>query len=287
MELPWRFSATMIQMQAYDLERIATICHEAGIERLEGSYRMLDALSDRELDALARRYEQAGVRFDSFHLPLAPGEIDLASFYETQRRASVQRTAAWIERSARVGTRIGVQHAGNSLYNVEREGVDRFMDQLRKSLDELLPVAERHDYTLALENIGARDHSPRFGSLPEHFQRVRREIDHPNLGFCFDTGHGLMSLGLDQEDRMFDAMGERLCAFHLADNTGDNRDAHLAPGRGLVNWRSVFRRAAAAHFIGTMCIEAPPFAPGPNYSTDAWRQLFEDTAALAREALAN
>lgn len=273
----------MIKLRAYGVEQIPDICQEAGIDRLEGSYRLFDPYTGRALERIAKRYEDAGIRFDTFHLPLAP-DVDLAACYETTRRASVARTAEWIERSTCFGTRIGIQHPTASCFNVEMEGFGRLLDQLRRSLEELLPVAERHAYTIALENIGAREYGARFGSLPEHFERLSREFDHPNLGFCFDTGHGMMSLGPGGEGPMFDAMGSRLVAFHLNDNCGD-ADAHMAPGRGLVDWTTVFQRAAQLGFEGTMCIEASPFAPGPAHKSDAWRRLMSDTAQLAEQAV--
>jgi sugar phosphate isomerase/epimerase len=82
------------------------------------------------------------------------------------------------------------------------------------------------------------------------------------------------------------AMGPRLAGFHLADNAGD-RDSHLAPGRGLVDWGRVFRGAAGLGFAGSMCIETPPFAQGPEYRPEAWRELVAQTDRLARQALGN
>ena len=75
-------------------------------------------------------------------------------------------------------------------------------------------------------------------------------------------------------------MGDRMVAYHLADNAGD-RDSHLAPGHGRVDWATVFRKAAERGYDGTMCIETPPFAAGPNYSVEAWKAMVDDTAKLA------
>ena len=79
-------------------------------------------------------------------------------------------------------------------------------------------------------------------------------------------------------------MGSRLAAFHLADNAGD-RDSHLAPGHGRVEWGPVFRKAAELGYEFTMCIETAPFAFGPEYSRDAWKQMVTDTDALVEQAL--
>jgi hypothetical protein len=40
-------------------------------------------------------------------------------------------------------------------------------------------------------------------------------------------------------------------------------------------------------YAGSMCIETPPFAhaSGGDYPAEAWRQMVEDTARLAADAL--
>jgi hypothetical protein len=35
-----------------------------------------------------------------------------------------------------------------------------------------------------------------------------------------------------------------------------------------------------------MCIETPPFAPGPDYGDDAWRAMVDEVRALAAAASA-
>lgn len=76
-------------------------------------------------------------------------------------------------------------------------------------------------------------------------------------------------------------MKPALRAFHLVDNAGD-RDSHLAPGHGLVDWAQVAALLAEIGFTGTACIEAPPFAYGPDYSVAAWAAYLRDTKQLLR-----
>lgn len=283
MPLPWKFSIAISQLQPVDLDRLPDLCREAGVDRLEGTAKVFDRFSDADLSRLASRFHDAGVRFDTYHLPYETAD-DVSSFYETIRRGSVDRARRGMERSLVLGARIGIQHPTTCFFGTEVEGWDRMVGQLRKSMDELLPLAERLGYTIALENVPKRVHGPRLGSIPGHIAILRESFNHPSLGFCLDTGHALMSVGLDGEEGYFDAAGAKLVAFHLADNSGD-RDLHLAPGRGLVNWTTVFRRAHRLGFTGTMCIETPPFSPGPPHAPAAMRQLIADTTALAEKAL--
>ena len=181
----------------------------------------------------------------------------------------------------RSGHRSAIQHPTTSTFSVDDEGLDRFLRQLGKSLKTLLDVAEKNRFTIAIENMGAKG---KLGSQPEHFERFKQEFDHPNLGFCLDTGHAMMALGPERAGEFFGVMAPKIVAFHLADNAGD-RDSHLAPRHGLVDWTGFFRRVSEIQFSRAMCIEAPPFAPGLDYRPEAWREMVADVDALVRAAL--
>ena len=79
---------------------------------------------------------------------------------------------------------------------------------------------------------------------------------------------------------VFHELKEHLIAFHLADNGGD-RDSHLAPGHGNFFWKEFFTELEKINFKNTLCIEAPPFAFGPDYSVSAWKKMIDDTKKLS------
>ena len=262
-------------------EAVAETCRAAGIGGLEPFWSALEGWSERRYDEVGAIYRGAGIALETFHLPFGV-EHDLASFYESARRAAVDSVSAWMERSVRLGSRIGILHPGGSYHPVEVEGVDPYLRAFDRSITTLLERAAALDYTLAVENLPPRDGVARFGSRPKHLARIAAEFQHPNLGFCFDTGHALMT-GRDAIHGYFTAMGSRLVAFHLSDSPGD-RDLHLAPGHGNVDWPRVFRHMGDLGFSGYACIETPPFAAGPDYQTDAWRAMIEETDALVAAA---
>ena len=108
--------------------------------------------------------------------------------------------------------------------------------------------------TVAIENLLPDEDGGRLGSRPEHFERFARAFDHPNMGFCLDTGHALVA-GRQEAHAFPAAMGERLIAFHLADNAGD-RGSHLAQ----------------QDYGHSVCIETPSFDFGPDFTDDAWKR---------------
>jgi sugar phosphate isomerase/epimerase len=277
----WLLTTTGYTFTGKSAQEIRDICLAAGLAGIEGAPPLFQNLSDAEVESFRRIFEDAGLRIATFHLPFSAAD-DIASFYHSQREVAVATMAHWMKRAALVGARVGIQHPTTTGYDVAKEGLERYLEHIGQSLDTLLPIAEELGFTLAIENMLPRD-GGRFCSHPTHISCLIERFDHPHLGFCLDTGHALVSLA-DNAPEMQDAMGSRLVAYHLADNAGD-RDSHLAPGHGRVDWSTVFRQAAAANYGNTMCIETPPFAAGPDYSIQAWKSMVDECRQLIATAL--
>jgi sugar phosphate isomerase/epimerase len=224
------------------------------------------------------------VTVSSLHLPFHEKD-DVAAFYETERVKAVDTLSMWMERAAALGAKVVVLHPSARNIDSLVEGFGRFLKQLGRSLNVLIPIAETLGLTISVENMTPGD-GIRFGSQPDHFQRFFAEFKHSHFGFCLDTGHAFVSGGEKGPSLMLAAMAPALVAFHLADNAGD-RDSHLAPGKGRINWHRLFRDVMALGFNRTMCIEAPPFtAISPKgYAMQAWSQLVHDTETLVEEAM--
>lgn len=283
METTWSWSVTGYSHLGRTHEQIRRTCRHAGLSGVEGAAEMFPDSTPAALERVAAEYRADGLAFDTFHLPFE-AEDDIASFYETTRRKAADKALRWIEAAGALGVRAAIQHPTTCRHDVEVDGIDTFFAQLGRSLEPMLERAAACGVTIALENMLPGDAGGRLGSRPEHFERWARQFSHPNLGFCLDTGHALVAARA-RAPEFPAAMGERLVAFHLADNAGD-RDAHLGPGHGRVEWGHVFRTAAALGHAHSLCIETPPFAYGPDYTDDAWKGLVDDTAALARGARA-
>ncbi len=278
----WTLTTTGYTFSGKSAEEIRDICQAAGLAGIEGAPPLLQDLSDTEIESFRRIFEDAGLKITTFHLPFSSAD-DIASFYNTQREAAVATMVEWMKRASLVGATVGIQHPTTTRYDVTKEGLERYLGHIGKSLEAMLPEAEKLGFTIAVENMLPAG-GDRFFSIPEHITCIAEKFDHPNLGFCLDTGHALVALP-DRASKMQDVMGNWLAAYHLADNAGD-RDSHLAPGHGRVDWEIVFRKASEAGYSGTMCIETPPFAAGPDYSIDAWKGMVEECHALEESALA-
>ena len=265
--MEFRFSA--------ELQRLFS---QAGFDAVELMPGILAPLTIEQAAQLGKEYRAAGVPAETVHLPFEGLQFDIADFYESRRRKAVEHIRHLMERAAAAGAEAGILHPSCSREPVDVNGFDRYFAQMALSMAELLREAERVDLALAVENLPPVP-GGRYGSLPEHFRRFASEFGHSHLCFCLDTGHALMANGHDGTIELMEAMGDRLRAFHLSDTPGD-RDLHLAPGHGAVDFPRVFAHARNLDALA-MCIETPPFAPGPDYGDDAWRAMVDEVRSLA------
>lgn len=284
-KIKWTWSTTGFGFAGKTHEEICSLSCEAELAGIEGVAPLFDGMSPSRAEAVGDMYRDAGLRIETFHLPFG-ADNDIASLYREARKTAVRTARRWMEIAHALGSTVCIQHPAQFHGVPDAAETDATVAALAASLDELLPAAEGLNLKIALENMlpGRGGKRGRFGSHPEDFTRMLSEFGHPALGFCLDTGHALVAAH-DKANEFLDAMAPGLIAFHLVDNAGD-RDSHLAPGRGNVDWDYTFRGMHRLGYTGQACIETPPFAFGPDYQPEAWKQLVSDTEALALRALA-
>lgn len=263
-------------------EEIIQICNESGFAGIEGCPPLFNNRSENELQQIGKLFRDSGVSIETFHLPHKnPLKDDLATLYEVDRRKVESNIKKSIDQAAILGSTIGIVHPTTRKdYNTNEEGIDRLLGQMGKTLEALLRHGEQYNFKIAVENMLPYT-GERLGCKVEHLEKILSRYDHPNLGFCFDTGHALVSAG-EKAMELFRFMKDRVIAFHLDDNAGD-RDSHLAPGHGRFFWKEFFAELREMNFQNTICVEAPPFAYGPDYSIEAWKTLHEELRTLAEE----
>lgn len=272
-----RFSVPAFQISPEDLEAAFPAVAAAGFSGIEAHDTVVSQRGSAQISRIRERAEQNGVPFTSYHLPFGE-RYDIGCFYESERREAVARVGESMRMAALLGAPVVIQHPASRLASIEIEPPERYREQLLRSLQTLVPLAQELRLRIAIENMMQHEHLCYF-SLPEHIRDLAEAVDDSSVGFCLDTGHALISLGRKRQLEVMEAMGDRVIAFHLQDTSGD-RDLHLAPGRGFVDFAGVFARAAAIGFDDVMCIEAPPFAPTP-YTQEAWREMVNTTRKLA------
>ena len=130
-----------------------------------------------------------------------------------------------------------VQHMGGS-----RETPDeRKRDAALSSLEPLVLHAKHAGVTIALENTPSEMGDPAY--LKSFVDATRLA----GLRFCFDVGHANLA-ETTAENKLahsFEPMRELMATTHVHDNRGE-KDDHLVPYEGTVNWKEAARLLATA-----------------------------------------
>ena len=117
---------------------------------------------------------------------------------------------------------------------------------------ELIPVAREVGVILGLENLPFFEKYPLYPHTPDDLMELFCELDDPNLGICWDFGHGLMS-GNDQSTALR-RIGKNLKLTHIHDNF-KNDDQHLIPGIGVTDWGELMPILREIGYDGPMMLE--------------------------------
>lgn len=216
--------------------------------------------------------ESAGVKFVDAHAPFGVGE-DLNMPFENARASMLLRFKLAFEISASFGVDSITCHVGNTPPEYAEYSLDHLHTCAIRSLEELLPTAERLGITIAIENIWFPTNTPeKLVSMINHFNS-------DNLGLCYDAGHAnLMAKDRGAEDsrpirawkdfgpipydtHILEKMLPHIITCHLQDNHG-LQDEHLLPGRGIVDWKHVIDLLKTAPRLKCFQNESSPFSRG-------------------------
>ena len=187
----------------------------------------------------------------SFHAPFyadlseakAGRWLSLANPDADARKRALAKTIQALRAFRPLGARVAVIHPSAPGKAGDRDTCEA----LEESIARLLPVAEETDTVWALENI------PSALGRAEPLAAFVARINHPRLKICIDTGHALITEGVNTRSGV-----ERLAPFcaatHLHDNDG-RHDAHLIPGEGAFEWPSFFTTLDARRYSGALALE--------------------------------
>lgn len=186
---------------------------------------------------------------------------DFTAFNEWNRLAGVELVKNRIEMANVLGATEIVLHMQVPYKSFDEDTTykERYFAQAYKSFDELKDYALEKNVRICLENqLG----TPNKYQI-DQFDRMFARYDKGFLGFCFDTGHGLIT-GEDCLE-MPKRYQDRLYMIHLSDNHGLSSDEcwedgfllgacdeHLNPYFGTFDWKGFSEIVAASPY------EMPP-----------------------------
>ena len=198
---------------------------------------------------LGEWFRTEGVEFHSMHSPMymsnelkAGGRpLNIVDLDKPSRVDAMDEIKRAVEVAEYLPFRFLIQHIGKS---DEYDDPRKFENAL-SSVEHLRAFCRQLGITLLLENI------PNDLATPEKLNELLRSLHYPDLGICFDTGHAHMMSSVHQA---FGVLENRVRSTHVHDNRGD-KDAHLWPGGGTIDWADTMQALRAAPQVPALLLE--------------------------------
>lgn len=240
---------------------------EMGFEGLElafGAGELTPATTPAECQRIRHEAEQLGMPFAT----LVSGNYwgcSLASPDPNQRKAAVEFTRRYIEVARWLGihTILVIPGAVDVPWDpsVPVTSYQQVWDLATASLRDLLPHAEEHNVTLALENVWNR-----FLLGPVEFRTFIDQFSSPFVGSYFDVGNVVLT-GYPQH--WIEILGPRIAAVHVKNFAREDCGGGLHGfgddlARGDVDFTAVKAALQAVHYDGPITAEMLPFCRLPN-----------------------
>ena len=204
---------------------------------------------------LPKEAAQAGLDFVDAHAPFKD-DCDINCPDPAVRPFMLAHLKLMLQIVADFGVTSCCVHIGNLYYHGYT--LEQHREATCRSLDEILPVAEKLGVTVCLENL------QRIGSHVDDLLGYFAKFPSKNLGACFDAGHAnIMENGMKHPKCSgtvsFDELGVpvqwehdvlgRLLPYivncHLHDNDA-SADQHFLPGKGNIDWGTLVPKLLSA-----------------------------------------
>jgi sugar phosphate isomerase/epimerase len=195
----------------------------------------------------ADKIRALGMRPVSFHAPFAD-RIDITALDPAQRELAVAELLVACDAAAAMGAENIVLHPGPERAGRPPEG--EFLSRMHNAAESLNTVAKhccRSGVHLLLENM-----LPHllFGHVNDMLYLLG-SIRDCEVGTCLDTGHAYLSRELGM---VANKLSGHLHLIHVNDNRGE-RDDHLPPGEGHIDWPWFIGELKRWNFKGTLILE--------------------------------
>ena len=234
--------------------------------------------TDKEhVKELAGWFKTEGVEFHSMHSPIYMGNdfksggqpVNILDMEKPRRIEAMDEIKRAVEVAEIMPFRFLVQHVGKT---DEYEDPRKFEWAL-SGIEHLRAFCRQLGVTLLVEN------TPNDLATPERLKELLKALHYPDLGICFDTGHAHMMSSVHQAFRVLE---DRIRSTHVHDNHRD-RDAHLWPGQGNIDWNETMQVLRSAPQVPALLleIEGEEGADVAAKMTEAYKKL--ETAAAVTE----
>ncbi len=207
--------------------------------------------SDRQhVREIANWFRSTGIAFHSLHAPMHGDDefgrtgappLNIAGVEKRDRIAAMDEIKRALEVAEHAPFRFLVQHVGVGGESASGQKLEAAMT----SLEHLRAFSKPLGVQVVVENI------PNELSTPEGLVELLHAGRFTDIGVCFDVGHAHMSPGIPQT---FETLKELIRTTHVHDNDGQ-RDAHLWPGSGTIDWKQTMELLRTAPHVPALVLE--------------------------------
>lgn len=192
---------------------------------------------------------------------------DFTSINEYNRLAGVELLKNRVDLSKRIDAHEIVLHIQYPYEELSKSkaNYDLYWQQLFRSFDELENYCKAKGVKIAVENLL---YTPVEKQM-ELFDKLFSRYDHDFLGFCFDSGHGLI-MTENNPMEFAEKYNDRIIAIHLTDNDGldkkdviegnilemEKSDSHRNPFNGISKWNHLMKIIAKSPYELPITLES-------------------------------
>lgn len=231
--------------------------------------------TDKEhIKELSSWFKSEGVELHSMHSPIymtndfksGSPPLNIVDMEKPRRIEAMDEIKRAVEVAEYMPFRFLVQHVGKS----DESDDPRKFEWAMSGIEHLRAFCRQLGVTLLVEN------TPNDLATPEKLKELLKALHYPDLGVCFDTGHAHIMSSVHQA---FSVLEPYVRSIHVHDNNRD-RDAHLWPGEGSINWSETMQALQSASQVPPLLMEIEG-GEGMDVSrkmADAYKRL--ETAAV-------
>lgn len=198
---------------------------------------------------LAAWFKGEGVEFHSMHSPIYMSNnfksgspaLNIVDPDKPRRIEAMDEIKRAVEVAELMPFRFLVQHIGKT----DEYDDPRKFEWAMSGIEHLRAFCRQLGVTLLVEN------TPNDLATPEKLKELLKALHYPDLGVCFDTGHAHMTSSVHQA---FGVLEPHIRSTHVHDNKAD-RDAHLWPGDGTIDWNETMQALRAAPQMPALLME--------------------------------
>jgi protein FrlC len=229
-------------------------------------------LDAEEIVSLRELSAELGIEVSGFIPAQFRYPTNLCIGNERIRQDSVCYIQDGIEVAASLGAPLVSVCPGHSLYGQDKEDA---WERLKESLHTLGGFASERGIRLAIEP--ADEYETDLVQTSDDALRLLDEVGLDNVGVVLDTGHGHV-LG-EELGEAIRKLGSTLFHVHVDDNHGQ-RDEHLIPGSGTIDFSSFLTALADVEYSGFLTVEL-----GFGYTVDPDEAVRESMRRLSGDEL--